>query len=272
VNPRCRSEHRCAIQGHSRGCRGQTIGGLSNTRYKTSMPRELMPESTAGRPIEPAPGDRTGRASAARPTSYVLVVDDEVVVREFLTRCLERSGYAVKQAANAAEALETMMVEPAAAVLCDVRMPGQDGLWLAARLRARWPDTAVVMASAIDDIETVRQSRELGALDYITKPIKTDQLLQVLRRVTVAPREGTMSEDSSSAPVEYPPATETKIEAEYTLETPVRCPACGERIATLKAVRLIRAQVNFTSTLPRRGRVMACPHCLAVIPAELSNF
>jgi hypothetical protein len=65
---------------------------------------------------------------------------------------------------------------------------------------------------------------------------------------------------------------ENKIEAEYTLETPVRCPACGERVASLKAVRLVRSQVNFTSTLPRRGRVIACPNCLAIVPAELTNF
>lgn len=81
-----------------------------------------------------------------------------------------------------------------------------------------------------------------------------------------------MSDDFESPPAENPPQDDNKIEAEYTLESPVRCPACGERITSIKAVRLIRAQVNFTSTLPRRGRVLACPHCLAVIPAELSNF
>jgi hypothetical protein len=68
------------------------------------------------------------------------------------------------------------------------------------------------------------------------------------------------------------PGGDERIEAEYTLETPVRCPACGERVATLKAIRLVRTNVNFTSTLPRRGRVLACPHCLAVVPAELTNF
>ncbi len=62
------------------------------------------------------------------------------------------------------------------------------------------------------------------------------------------------------------------VEAEYALETPVRCSACGERVAMLKAVRLIRARVNFTSTLPRRGRVVVCPHCFAIVPAELTNF
>jgi CheY-like chemotaxis protein len=236
-----------------------------------SVSREMTPEPQAQRGIATAPVDGVARPSSDRlPASYVLVVDDELVVREFLSRCLERAGYAVRQAADAAEALEKMMAEPASTVLCDVRMPGQDGLWLAARLRARWPDTRVIMASAIDDIATVRQSRELGAVDYITKPIKTERLLEIVGRATAAAEEG--PEDSLSAPSEDPRTAETKVEAEYTLESPVRCPACGERITSLRAVRLIRAQVNFTSTLPRRGRVLACPHCLAVIPAELSNF
>ena len=63
-----------------------------------------------------------------------------------------------------------------------------------------------------------------------------------------------------------------RFDAVYRLETPVRCPHCGETISTLKAVRLLREQVNFTSTLPRRGRVVACPDCRAVLPAELTNL
>ena len=65
---------------------------------------------------------------------------------------------------------------------------------------------------------------------------------------------------------------EGKTEAEYTLECPVKCSACGERMSSVKAVRLLRTQVNFTSTLPRRGRMVVCPHCLAALPAELTNF
>jgi hypothetical protein len=61
-------------------------------------------------------------------------------------------------------------------------------------------------------------------------------------------------------------------EAEYSLEWPVKCPACGETISSLKAVRLLRTHVNFTSTLPRRGRVVVCPRCHVVLPAELTNF
>jgi adenine-specific DNA methylase len=61
-------------------------------------------------------------------------------------------------------------------------------------------------------------------------------------------------------------------DAVYTLESPVKCPHCGKTLTALKAVRLLRDQVNFTSTLPRRGRVVACPECLSILPAELTNL
>ena len=61
-------------------------------------------------------------------------------------------------------------------------------------------------------------------------------------------------------------------EAEYTLEYPLRCPHCTEVIETLTVVRLLRTRVNFTSTLPRRGRVFACPQCKKIVSAELSSI
>lgn len=203
--------------------------------------------------------------------SCVLVVDDEAVVRNFLARCLEGEGYAVKQADGAAEALEVMMSEPVAVVLCDIRMPGRDGLWLAQRIHAHWPKIPIVMATALDDLQNVQKSRAVGAADYITKPITPAGLLEVVRRVTSA-HAVSKPEAADQDPQDEAPRQDDTIDAEYALETPVRCPACGERVATLKAVRLIRTRVNFTSTLPRRGRVVACPHCLAIVPADLTNF
>jgi CheY-like chemotaxis protein len=227
---------------------------------------DLTPDAGAAKRVE-------GPAPEHRSSSYVLVVDDEPVVREFMARCLEGWGYAVQEAAGADEALDIMIAKPASVVICDVKMPGHDGFWLLDRLRADWPGTPVVMASGIDDLQTIRQSRDLGAVDYITKPITPAQLREVLRRVTIGSKEDRlMTDDPEASPPELPPSRESHAEAEYTLESPVRCPACGERMLTVKAVRLVRAHVNFTSTLPRRGRVIVCPHCLAAISAELSNF
>jgi hypothetical protein len=58
--------------------------------------------------------------------------------------------------------------------------------------------------------------------------------------------------------------------AVYTLEQPVRCPYCREAIRTIRVLRLKRTQVTFTSTLPRSGRVMACPACERILSAELA--
>ena len=60
--------------------------------------------------------------------------------------------------------------------------------------------------------------------------------------------------------------------AVYTIELPCRCPHCREPIRELRALRLTRGQVAFTSTLPRGGRVLVCPLCERIVSAELSGI
>jgi len=58
----------------------------------------------------------------------------------------------------------------------------------------------------------------------------------------------------------------------YNLEFPVQCPHCAQEIGTFKVFRLLRAQVSFTSTLPRKGYVIVCPDCERPISSELSGL
>jgi hypothetical protein len=58
----------------------------------------------------------------------------------------------------------------------------------------------------------------------------------------------------------------------YSLEFPVQCPHCSEQLRTFKVFRLLRAQVSFTSTLPRKGYVIVCPECERPISSELSGL
>lgn len=60
--------------------------------------------------------------------------------------------------------------------------------------------------------------------------------------------------------------------AMYTLESTVRCPQCEKDIRTLKVLRVLRTQVSFTSTLPRKGYVIVCPECDHLLSAELSGL
>lgn len=68
-------------------------------------------------------------------------------------------------------------------------------------------------------------------------------------------------------------ATETAaVEAEYALESPLKCPQCRSSMASLQVVRLLRSKVNFTSTLPRKGYVIVCPSCQGVLSANLGGI
>ncbi|MGH9145923.1 MAG: response regulator [Vicinamibacterales bacterium] len=116
----------------------------------------------------------------------VLVVDDEPLQREFLRLWLEDWGYTVAVAGSAAEALGAMLIEPASIILCDIRMPGHDGLWLVDRVRAKWPRTAIVMATAVDDLETVLKALRAGVVDYVTKPLDWNLLRLALSRANDA--------------------------------------------------------------------------------------
>jgi hypothetical protein len=70
-----------------------------------------------------------------------------------------------------------------------------------------------------------------------------------------------------SEPAPEPPA----FEAEYTIESPLKCANCKATITTVQVLRLVRTRVNFVSMLPRRGYVIACPACQQIISAELAG-
>ena len=114
----------------------------------------------------------------------VLVVDDEEAIRRLLTRWLAGWGYDAKEAANADDAIVMMTAQPAEIILCDVNMPVHDGIWLAEQVRGRWPQTAVIMASSAQDMETVMRMRKQGAVDYVTKPFGREMLRQALQRAS----------------------------------------------------------------------------------------
>jgi hypothetical protein len=91
--------------------------------------------------------------------------------------------------------------------------------------------------------------------------------------VASEPREQAPGE-SAAPPREEPSAEKpfSRGDATYRLESPARCPQCGEVLSELRAVRLLRMEVNFTSMLPRRGRIVVCPYCQTIVPAELTNL
>src|SRR2546423_6242563 len=113
--------------------------------------------------------------------SSVLVVDDEAAVRNLMTRWVELAGHHASTAANADEALDVLAAQTPAVALCDVRMPGRDGLWLASKIRREFPDTAIIMATGARDCDP-GVAEHTGAVDYLLKPFGRDRLRFALAR------------------------------------------------------------------------------------------
>ena len=113
---------------------------------------------------------------AAKTKGRILIVDDELVVRDSLGKWFTSEGYAARPVGSAREALETIQKEEFDIALLDIKMPGMDGMELQARLREADPELTVVMMTGYASVDTAVQALKHGAYDYITKPVDPDEL------------------------------------------------------------------------------------------------
>ena len=123
----------------------------------------------------------------------VLVADDDENVRESVGVALSTRGHRVTEASDGAEAAELVSSHVFDLAICDVRMPGLDGLTLLRRIRRETPSTAVVIMTSFAEVPDVVGSMRNGAVDYITKPFDPDELMDkvvqpILERRSVARR------------------------------------------------------------------------------------
>jgi two-component system response regulator AtoC len=115
----------------------------------------------------------------------VLVVDDEAVVRSGIKRALENRGMSTELAASGQEALNLMSKESFDLVLLDIRMPDMDGTAVLSHIRAHHPQTRVIMISGYPTIDTALYCMKMGALDYLVKPFRLDDLETAIKRIGI---------------------------------------------------------------------------------------
>ena len=123
----------------------------------------------------------------------ILVVDDEPDVAHLFRQRFRRESrqgkYVMHFAASGTEALDRLAgeIQPAlVAVLSDINMLGMDGLELLGEIKQRRPELPVMMMTAYGDDDRRRRARELGAFEFITKPVDFDQLKAQLRQLPPA--------------------------------------------------------------------------------------
>ncbi|OQW60207.1 MAG: transcriptional regulator [Nitrospira sp. ST-bin4] len=115
-------------------------------------------------------------------TVHILVVDDEVNIRNALVTMLEKKGYQLYGAGTGEEALQHLEEVRMDLVITDLRMPGIGGMEFMHRLKEQWPDTEVVVMTAFGSIDTAVAAMRLGAYDYLTKPIDRERFPVVVEK------------------------------------------------------------------------------------------
>lgn len=112
----------------------------------------------------------------------ILVVDDEFHIRDSIRLLLEKEGYRVEMAADGREGLELIKKGGFSAALVDLKMPGMDGLELMKRAQGIDPGLGFILLTGYPTLDTAKEATRLGAYDYIVKPFKIENLLQILSR------------------------------------------------------------------------------------------
>ncbi len=110
----------------------------------------------------------------------ILIVDDELVVRDSLGKWFTSEGYTVKTAGSAHEALTSFQPGAWDVALLDIKMPGTDGIELQQRLHEADPDLIVIIMTGYASVDSAVQALKQGAYDYITKPFDPDELVHLV--------------------------------------------------------------------------------------------
>ncbi|KPJ79025.1 MAG: hypothetical protein AMJ54_00800 [Deltaproteobacteria bacterium SG8_13] len=113
----------------------------------------------------------------------ILVVDDELIVRDSLKEWLEEEGFSVDMADSGAQALQKLANDTFHLMLTDIKMPGMDGVELLEKAKEDQPGMCVVMMTAYATVETAVEAMKIGAFDYLVKPFEPDKLIPMVVRI-----------------------------------------------------------------------------------------
>ena len=219
----------------------------------------------------------TAEAQAAvRTKGRILIVDDELVVRDSLGKWFSSEGYQAKPVASAREALEAIQQVEYDIALIDIKMPGMDGMELQNRLREADPDLTVLIMTGYASVETAVQALKRGAYDYITKPVDPDELSHLVakalehrraRREVARLRENLQEIFPSTELIGKSPAMKSVVEhIEMVAPTDATVLITGES-GTGKEV--VARAIHAAS--PRRYMPMVAIHCGALTETLLES-
>jgi DNA-binding NtrC family response regulator len=214
--------------------------------------------------------------TATKTRGKILIVDDELVVRDSLGKWFVSEGYTARPTGGAREALELIQQMEFDIALIDIKMPGMDGMELQRRLHEADPDLTVIIMTGYASVETAVQALKHGAYDYITKPVDPDELSHLVanalehkraRREVVRLRENLQEVSPSTELIGKSPAMKKVTELiEMVAPTEATVLITGESGTGKEVVaRAIHAAG------PRRYMPMVTIHCGALTETLLES-
>ncbi|PIU17960.1 MAG: hypothetical protein COT18_11495 [Elusimicrobia bacterium CG08_land_8_20_14_0_20_59_10] len=140
------------------------------------LKKDGAPAVTEAPALKPAPEAAAGPAGG-----LVLIADDDAELRKVLRRCLAALACEIIEAENGVEALALARARKPDIVLLDIEMPGRNGVEVLKELAPEMTGTGFMMITGNEDEELARQCLELGAFDYISKPVSLDTLGEIIK-------------------------------------------------------------------------------------------
>ena len=113
----------------------------------------------------------------------ILVVDDEENARMALSRLLAKEGFLVESVANGFEALNYLRQQEVNLIVTDINMPEMNGITFLKELNKSFPKSNVIMITAYGGVESYIESMNLGAFEYINKPVKFEELHKIISKI-----------------------------------------------------------------------------------------
>lgn len=127
----------------------------------------------------------------------ILVVDDEENSRTGLSKILSRSGYEVVTAGDGQEALDKVKDMDCDLVITDMKMPRMGGIELLKAVKKIKPDIGVIMVTAYGEVDSYLEAMNLGAFEYLNKPLKVDELKKVISKVIEQQQQNSFPEPTT---------------------------------------------------------------------------
>jgi len=121
-------------------------------------------------------------ASSAK-TKRILIVEDEDNTRHALAKLLTREGFLVESVSNGCEALSYLSRQPVNLIVTDIKMPRMDGITFLRELNKNFPKSNVIMITAYGGVESYLEAMNLGAFEYINKPVRIEELKMIMKKI-----------------------------------------------------------------------------------------